>query len=128
MLPESIEKEKKIGRLQRENFRHAWESGTKMAFATDAGVYPHGDNAKQFAKMVEWGMTPMQAIQAATTTAAKTLGPLGADLGSIAPGKYADIIAVAGDPLKDVTELTRVQFVMKAGVVYRKDGMPVAGP
>ena len=128
MLPESLEKERSIGRLQRETFRRAVKAGVTMTFGTDAGVYPHGDNAKQFAKMVEWGMTPMQAIQAATTTAAKTLGPLGADLGSIAPGKYADIIAVAGDPLKDVTELTRIQFVMKAGVVYRKDGMPVAGP
>jgi imidazolonepropionase-like amidohydrolase len=128
MLPESLAKERSIGRKQRETFRRAVQAGVTMTFGTDAGVYPHGDNAKQFAKMVEWGMTPMQAIQAATTTAAKTLGPLGDDLGSIAPGKYADIIAVAGDPLKDVTELTRVQFVMKSGVVYRKDGMPVAGP
>jgi imidazolonepropionase-like amidohydrolase len=74
MLPESIEKEKKIGRQQRENFRRAWQAGTKMAFATDAGVYPHGDNAKQFAKMVEWGMKPIDAIQAATVSAADLLG------------------------------------------------------
>jgi imidazolonepropionase-like amidohydrolase len=126
MLPENLEKERSIGRLQRETFRKAVQAGVTMTFGTDAGVYPHGDNARQFAKMVEWGMTPMQAIQAATVTAAKTLGPLGDDLGSIAPGKSADIIAVAGDPLTDVSELTRVRFVMKAGVVYRKDGAPVA--
>jgi imidazolonepropionase-like amidohydrolase len=126
MLQENLDKERSIGRLQRETFRKAVRAGVTMTFGTDAGVYPHGDNAKQFAKMVEWGMTPMQAIQAATTTAAKTLGPLGDDLGSIAPGKSADIIAVAGDPLTDVSELTRVHFVMKAGVVYRKDGAPVA--
>jgi imidazolonepropionase-like amidohydrolase len=124
LLPENLAKERSIGRLQRETFRRAVQAGVTMTFGTDAGVYPHGDNAKQFAKMVEWGMTPMQAIQAATTTAAKTLGPLGADLGSIAPGKSADIIAVAGDPLTDITELTRIQFVMKQGVVYRKDGAP----
>ena len=128
MLPESLAKERSIGRLQRETFRRAVQAGVTMTFGTDAGVYPHGDNAKQFAKMVEWGMTPMQAIQAATSTAAKTLGPIGADLGSIAPGKSADIIAVAGDPLADVTELTRVKFVMKAGVVYRQDGAPVIAP
>ena len=97
-----------------------------MTFGTDAGVYPHGDNAKQFAKMVEWGMTPMQAIQAATSTAARVLGPLGDDLGAIAPGKYADIIAVDGDPTTNVAVLEHVDFVMKAGVVYRQDGKPVA--
>src|SRR2546423_10839931 len=63
MLPESIEKENKIGLLQRENFRHAFQSGAKMAFGTDSGVYPYGDNAKQFGKMVEWGMKPLEAIQ-----------------------------------------------------------------
>jgi len=125
MLPESLAKERTIGRLQRETFRRAVKAGVTMTFGTDAGVYPHGDNAKQFAKMVEWGMTPMQAIQAATTTAAKTLGPLGDNLGSIAPGKYADIIAVEGDPLSDVSRLEHVAFVMKAGVVYRQGGRPV---
>src|SRR4029077_5012866 len=69
MLPESIEKEKKIGRLQRENFRRAVTAGVRMAFGTDGGVYPHGDNARQFAYMVEYGMTPMQAIRAATVNA-----------------------------------------------------------
>jgi len=126
MLPESLAKERSIGKAQRETFRRAVQAGVTMTFGTDAGVYPHGDNGKQFAKMVEWGMTPMQAIQAATTTAARVLGPLGGDLGEIAPGKFADIIAVDGDPLKDVTELERVRFVMKAGAVYRQDGKPMA--
>jgi imidazolonepropionase-like amidohydrolase len=120
MLPESIEKEKKIGRLQRENFRHAWESGTKMAFATDAGVYPHGDNAKQFAKMVEWGMKPIDAIQAATINAADLLG-WASKVGAIEPGHYADIIAVNGDPLSNVRILESVKFVMKGGAVVRND-------
>jgi imidazolonepropionase-like amidohydrolase len=125
MLPESLAKERSIGRLQRETFRRAVQAGVTMTFGTDAGVYPHGDNAKQFAKMVEWGMTPMKAIQAATTTAAETLGPIGDNLGDIAPGKYADIIAVEGDPLSDISRLEHVAFVMKAGVVYREGGRPV---
>jgi imidazolonepropionase-like amidohydrolase len=120
MLPESIEKEKKIGRLQRENFRRAFQAGTKMAFATDAGVYPHGDNAKQFAKMVEWGMKPIDAIQAATISAADLLGWSG-KVGVIETGHYADIIAVNGDPLADVRVLESVKFVMKGGAVVRND-------
>ena len=120
MLPESIEKEKKIGRLQRENFRHAFQSGTKMAFGTDAGVYPHGDNARQFAKMVEWGMKPIDAIQAATVNAADLLG-WSAKVGSLEPGRYADVIAVSGDPLSDVRVLESVKFVMKGGAVVRSD-------
>ena len=120
MLPESIEKEKRIGRLQRENFRHAWESGTKMAFATDAGVYPHGDNARQFAKMVEWGMKPIDAIQAATVNAADLLGWAG-KVGALDTGHYADVIAVTGDPLSNVRVLESVKFVMKGGVVVRND-------
>jgi imidazolonepropionase-like amidohydrolase len=120
MLPESIEKEKKIGRLQRENFRRAFQSGTKMAFGTDAGVYPHGDNARQFAKMVEWGMKPVDAIQAATLHAADLLG-WSAKVGSLEPGRYADVIAVSGDPLADVRVLESVKFVMKGGAVVRSD-------
>jgi imidazolonepropionase-like amidohydrolase len=120
MLPESIEKEKKLGRLQRENFRHAYQSGAKMAFGTDAGVYPHGDNAKQFAKMTEWGMKPLDAIQAATINAADLLG--WADkVGALEPGHFADLIAVSGDPLADVHILQSVKFVMKAGAVARND-------
>ena len=120
MLPESIEKEKKLGRLQRENFRHAFQSGTKMAFGTDAGVYPHGDNAKQFAKMVEWGMKPIDAIQAATVNAAELLG--WADkVGELSKGHFADLIAVEGDPLSDVKTLEHVRFVMKGGIVAKSE-------
>jgi imidazolonepropionase-like amidohydrolase len=113
-----IEKERLVGRTQRENFRKAVRAGAKIAFGTDAGVYPHGWNGKQFAKMVEWGMTPMQAIQAATVNAAELLG-WSDRVGAIAPGLYADVVAVAGDPLADVTELERVTFVMKGGTVYK---------
>jgi imidazolonepropionase-like amidohydrolase len=120
MLPESIEKEKKIGRLQRENFRRAFQGGARMAFGTDGGVYPHGDNAKQFAKMVEWGMQPLDAIQAATVNAAGLLG-LADKIGSLEKGRYADLIAVSGDPLADVRALESVKFVMKGGSVVRND-------
>jgi imidazolonepropionase-like amidohydrolase len=114
-----IAKERLVGRLQRENFKKAFQAGAKMAFGTDAGVYPHGWNAKQFAKMVEWGMTPMQAIQAATVNAADLLG-MSDRLGAVAPGMYADLIAVAGDPLANVSELERVTFVMKGGAVAKR--------
>ena len=120
MLPESIEKEKKLGRQQRENFHKAFQAGAKIAFGTDSGVYPHGDNAKQFAKMVEWGMKPMDAIQAATINAADLIG-LAGKAGSIESGYYADIIAVDGNPLENVTVLEKVKFVMKGGSVARND-------
>jgi imidazolonepropionase-like amidohydrolase len=120
MLAESIEKEKKIGRLQRENFRRAWEAGDKIAFGTDAGVYPHGDNAKQFAKMVEWGMKPLDAIQAATVKAADLLG-WSDKVGALEPGHYADVIAVSGDPTTNVRVLESVKFVMKGGAIVRND-------
>jgi len=120
MLPESIEKEKKIGRLQRENFRKAFNAGAKIAFGTDSGVYPHGDNAKQFSKMVEWGMKPIDAIQAATLTAADLIG-LSGKAGSLETGFYADLIAVDGNPLENVPVLQNVKFVMKGGVVARND-------
>ena len=87
-----------------------------MAFGTDAGVYPHGDNARQFKYMVQYGMTPMQAIQSATVNAADLLG-WSEKVGSIAPGRFADLVAVNGDPLKDVTLLEKVSFVMKDGKV-----------
>jgi imidazolonepropionase-like amidohydrolase len=120
MLPESIEKEKKLGRLQRENFRRAFQAGARMAFGTDAGVYPHGDNARQFAKMVEWGMKPIDAIQAATINAAELIG-WPDKVGSLEPGRFADMIAVSGDPLSDVSILEHVSFVMKGGAVYRNN-------
>ena len=114
----SLAKERSIGRLQRENFKKAWAAGAKMAFATDAGVYPHGWNAKQFKTMVDWGMTPMQAIQSATTSAADLMG-WGDRIGRIAPGYYADLVAVEGDPIKDITLLQHVAFVMKGGEVVK---------
>ncbi len=113
-----IEKERMVGRTQRENFQKAARAGVKIAYGTDAGVYPHGWNGKQFAHMVKWGLAPMQAIQAATVNAADLLG-WNDKVGVIAPGAFADIIAVDGDPLKDVTEFERVRFVMKGGVVYK---------
>jgi len=120
MLAESIEKEKKLGRLQRENFRKAFQAGAKMAFGTDAGVYPHGDNAKQFSKMVEWGMRPIDAIQAATINAADLIG-WKEKVGALEAGHYADIVAVNGDPLADVKVLEAPVFVMKGGVVARNE-------
>jgi imidazolonepropionase-like amidohydrolase len=120
-----LDKEASIGRLQRESFRRAVQAGVKLAFGTDAGVYPHGWNGKQFATMVRFGMTPMQAIQAATTNAADLLG-WSDRVGSIQAGRFADIIAVDGDPLSDVTELERVRFVMKGGVIYKGTGAMMA--
>jgi imidazolonepropionase-like amidohydrolase len=119
--PEKIlEKERSIGRAQRENFQRAVRAGVKVAFGTDAGVYPHGWNGKQFRHMVEWGLTPQQAIVAATSSAAELLGWQDR-VGRVAPGLYADLIAVRGDPLADVTELERVRFVMKGGVVVKDE-------
>ncbi len=113
-----LEKERAIGQAQRENFQRAVRAGVKIAFGSDAGVYPHGWNAKQFSHMVRWGLTPMQSIMAATSSAAELLG-WGVRVGRVAPGFYADLIAVAGDPLADVTELERVTFVMKGGAVVK---------
>jgi imidazolonepropionase-like amidohydrolase len=120
VLPESLDKERLIGRLQRENFRKALQAGARMAFGTDSGIYPHGDNAKQFGKMVEWGMKPIDAIQSATINAADLLGQPD-KVGAVEKGCYADIIAVRGNPLDDVTILEHVSFVLKGGTVYRND-------
>jgi imidazolonepropionase-like amidohydrolase len=115
---ESLEKERVIGLKQRQTFQAAFRAGVKMVFGTDAGVYPNGDNARQFAVMVKWGMSPMQAIQAATANAAEALGRT-ADVGAIAVGRYGDMIAVTGDPLGDVAVLQKVGFVMKGGEVVK---------
>ncbi len=104
----------------RKNIAHAFASGVKVAFGTDAAVYPHGLNAHEFAVMVRLGLTPLQAIQAATVNAADLLGWSG-KVGSLEPGAWADIVAVDGDPLKDVTTLERVKFVMKAGEVVKNE-------
>jgi len=115
---ENVDKEKAIGRLQRENFQRAVQGGARMAFGTDAGVYPHGDNAKQFFYMVKFGLTPAQAIRSATSSAADLIGR-SKDVGTIEAGKYADLIAVASDPLQDVRALENVGFVMKGGEVVK---------
>ncbi|HKN47145.1 MAG TPA: amidohydrolase family protein [Candidatus Polarisedimenticolia bacterium] len=120
MLPESLEKERALGQKQRDNFAKAVRAGARMAFGTDGGVYPHGQNARQFSCMVKYGMTPMEAIQAATVGAAELLG--WADrVGSVEPGRYADIIAVSRDPLVDVRALESVEFVMKGGQVVKNE-------
>lgn len=115
-----INKERMVGKLQRENFAKAVKAGVKIAFGTDAGVYPHGWNAKQFYYMVKFGLTPMQAIQSATVSAADLLG-WQQKTGSISKGKWADIIAVEGNPLNDITLLEHVKFVMKDGMVYKNE-------
>jgi imidazolonepropionase-like amidohydrolase len=113
-----------LAEAQRQNFTKAVRAGVKMTFGTDAGVCPHGINARQFAFMVKYGMRPLQAIQAATVNAADLIGH--SELfGSIKAGKSADIIAVAGDPLTDVRVLENVAFVMKEGTVYKQDGRPL---
>ena len=106
------------------NLGDAYRAGVKIAFGTDQGVAPHGTNAKEFALMVKAGMTPMDAIIAATGSAADLIGDT-ADIGSVQPGRYADVVAVSGDPLQDITELERMQFVMKGGVVIKSGGRPV---
>lgn len=100
--------------------RRAHEGGVRIAFGTDSGVSAHGDNAQEFALLVRAGLTPLEAVQAATVGAAEHLRISG-EAGKIAPGRPADIVAVAGDPLTDVTELERMRFVMKGGVIYRAD-------
>jgi len=116
---EFLEHDAQLGQIQRDNFRKAVTAGLKMSFGTDAGVCAYGTSARQFAFMVKYGMTPMQAIQAATSNAADLLGHSN-EFGSIKPGKYADIIAVAGDPLTDVRLLENVKFVMKDGKIYKQ--------
>jgi imidazolonepropionase-like amidohydrolase len=118
VLPESLEKERNLGKTQRQNFRRALLAGARLAFGTDAGVYPHGDNARQFALMVEYGMKPLDAIRSATTGAAELMGR-GKEAGVITKGAFADVIAVAGDPRADVKVLENVRFVMKNGRVYK---------
>ena len=115
----SLDKERAIGRKQRETFRDAYRAGVKMVFGTDNGaVFPAGQNALQFAKMVEWGMPPLEAIRAATINAADALGKPG-DVGQIAVGRWGDIVAVDGDPLSDIRTLEHPAAVIKGGVLIR---------
>ena len=116
VLEDNLRKDREIAQLQRDNFRAAHEAGVKMVFATDAGVMPHETAAGQFRIMTDYGMTPIEAIRAATVNAAEALGQKG-QVGTLAPGAWADLIAVEGDPLADVTVLERVAAVVKGGAL-----------
>jgi imidazolonepropionase-like amidohydrolase len=118
-LEEFLRKDREVAEIQRENFRKAVNMGIKLTMGTDTGVHPHKDAPKQLAVMVRYGMTPMQAIQAATWVGAQALG-IEAEVGQVAPGYSADIIAVPVDPLADVRALEHVGFVMKQGTVYQQ--------
>jgi len=122
--PQVAAKARQVGPLIQQTAGRAYRAGVRIAFGTDAAVYPHGQNAKEFAYMVEAGIPPAYALQAATTHAAELLKK-SQDLGSVEPGKYADVIAVHGDPLQDIAVMQKVDFVMKAGTVYRRDGSEV---
>jgi len=115
---EYLRKNRETTLIQRQNFRKAVEMGVPLAYGTDSGVYPHGLNARQFAYMVEWGMTPLQAIRSATVEASKLLHRED-DIGGIAPGKFADMIAVEGDPLDNVRVLESVDHVIKGGALVK---------
>jgi len=117
VMEDNLRKDREIAQIQRDNFRAAHKAGVKLVFGTDAGVMPHDLAARQFATMVQYGMTPIEAIRAATSTAAEALGM--SDRGALMTGRWGDMIAVAGDPLADVTLLTRVAVVVKGGVVVR---------
>jgi imidazolonepropionase-like amidohydrolase len=117
---ENLNKERQVSKKQRDSFSRAVKAGVNMVFGTDAAIYPHGDNAKQFSRMVEFGMTELQAIQSATINSAKLL-KMHNKLGQIKTGYAADIIAVEGNPLKNISTLEQIPFVMKAGIVYKTE-------
>jgi len=120
-VPEySKQKMRDVSAAMQKNVKKAFDAGVKVAFGTDAAVYPHGLNAGEFHVYVKLGMTPLAAIQTATINAADLLGPKYL-VGSLEPGKWADVVAVDGDPTKDVTMLEHVKFVMKGGAVYKND-------
>jgi imidazolonepropionase-like amidohydrolase len=120
-LPQKLmDKARTINAQKLQWLRKAIQAGVKIAYGTDAGVFPHGENGKDFRYLVEAGMSPMKAIQAATTEAASLIGKP-EKIGCLAPGRYADVVAVNDDPLRDVTVLERIPFVMKSGVVYRNE-------
>jgi imidazolonepropionase-like amidohydrolase len=118
--PDFIEHAQLVAKEQRENFHRAVVAGVKIAFGTDISVCPFGTDGREFGLMVLGGMTPMHAIQAATVNAADLIG-VSSKIGSIKPGKYADIVAVKDDPLRDIRVLEKVNFVMKEGLVYRRE-------
>lgn len=119
VLQESLDKERQVGQIQRETFRKAHKAGVRMVYGTDSAVYPHGDNGRQFARMVRFGMTPAEAIRSSTLHAAELLG-IENVAGRIAVGLSADLVAVSGNPLEDVSLLENVEFVMKEGIVYKQ--------
>ena len=121
---EILRKNDETTEAQRQGFRKAVAAGVKIAFGTDAGVYPHGENARQLPYMVKFGMTPMQAVQSATIVAARLIG-WDDRLGSLAPGKYADLVAVDGDAMANLESFMKIQLVMKNGVVYKEAGQAV---
>ena len=118
--PSIAEKAAGLGTLIQEAFARAYRQNVKIAFGTDAGVYPHGQNAGEFQFMTEAGMPPMEAIMAATRNGADLLG-MSSKIGSIQSGRFADLVAVDGDPLADIKLLADVSFVMKAGQIYKRD-------
>ncbi|WP_428407531.1 amidohydrolase family protein [Hyphococcus sp.] len=120
LLPPQRAKAAEVGPKMIDMARRAHEGGVKIAFGTDTGVSKHGENAREFALLVEAGLTPMEAIRTATVAGADNLGKSDV-LGTIAPGKYGDLVAVEGDPLADITELEDIDFVMKEGIVYKSE-------
>jgi imidazolonepropionase-like amidohydrolase len=114
VLEDNLRKDREVAQIQRDNFRKAYRAGVRMVFGSDAGVMPHGDAGKQFATMVQFGMTPVDAIRAATLNAAQAMGQE-ADVGQIAVGRYADLVAVEGDPLVNVRLLEKPAAVVKGG-------------
>jgi imidazolonepropionase-like amidohydrolase len=118
VLEDNIRKDREIAEIQRQNFRKALRAGVKMVYGTDAGVFPHGQNGRQFAVMVRYGATPLQAIQTATVNAAAALGQSG-KVGVVKPGAFGDLVGVAGDPTQNIGLLESPIFVMKGGDVIR---------
>jgi imidazolonepropionase-like amidohydrolase len=119
---EFLRKNTETTEVQRQAFTKAVKAGVPIVFATDAGVYPHGLNARQFPIMVARGMTPMQAIKSATSVAANYLG-WSADVGTLAPGRFGDLIAVRGDPLRDISALQDVSVVVKGGLLFKRSSV-----
>ena len=119
VLPDNLRKDREIAQIQRDNFRAAHRAGVRMVFASDAGVMPHGQVGRQFATMVTYGMTPLEAIRAATSNAADALGRT-RDVGAIAAGRYGDLVPVTGDPLQNVRLLEAPAAVVKGGVLVER--------
>jgi len=117
VLEDNLRKDRELGDIQRENFRRAHQAGARMVYGTDAGIYPHGQNGRQFAVMVRYGMTPLEAIRSATLNAADALDR--DDVGVLEAGRWADLVAVDGDPTRDVSLLENIPLVMKGGVIVK---------